>query len=271
MRKFLGTIWGKVIFGTAVVLIIFILQQTGALGPIENATAFSLRPIQTFFSNSALKIKNFFVYFNDIDDLKRENTTLSDRVRELSNDNLKLKTEISENELITNEYEFIREFNQESVIAKIIGRGADGLLQVIIINKGSANGIQKDYPVTANNGYLIGKIIETTSKTSKILLLNDIHSQISSIINNDQRSPGITIGQFGISIKMELIPEDHYIIQGQSVITSGNEKYIPANLLIGTVSRITRKDGELFQEATVEPGVDYQNLSIVSVIIPTNE
>lgn len=271
MKKFLRSRWGIIVLVFLVLFLSIFLQRVGTFKTVENTATFIFKPIQKKFYNSSVKIKDFFIYFKDTKELNQENKDLKEQIAKLSLENLNLKMNIEDSKIITEELNYIKEHNYNAVSAKVIGRSSDKYLQVIIINKGQSDGLQKNYPVISNNGFIIGKIIEVNKQISKVLLLSDNHSKISAIVKNESSSPGIISGQYGITLKMELIPQDHSISNDQIVITGGLEQYIPANLIIGKITRIIQKDGELFQEAVIEPIIDYKNVNIVTIILPNYE
>jgi rod shape-determining protein MreC len=271
MKKFLRSRSGIIVLVFFGLFLLIFLQRVGAFKTLENTATFIFKPVQTFFYNSSVKVKDFFIYFKDTKALDQENKNLKEQIAKLSSENLSLKMNIEDSKIITEELNYIKEHGYNAVSAKVIGRGSDEYLQVIILNKGQSDGLQKDYPVISNNGLIIGKIIEVNKQISKVLLLSDNHSKISAIVKNESLSPGIVSGQYGITLKMELIPQDHTILNDQMVTTGGSEQYIPADLIIGKITKITKKDGELFQEAVIEPIIDYQNVNIVTIILPNYE
>ncbi|XOU94888.1 MAG: rod shape-determining protein MreC [Candidatus Kerfeldbacteria bacterium] len=271
MKKILATKWGMVILGIIIVIVLISLTRFGVFKFADSTMSYAFSPIQSFFSSSADKISNFFVYFSDIKDLQKENESLNEEISLLTVENLQLQSTIKSSEIVLEELKYITEYNYNSVTAKIVSRGIGDYLNSIIINKGLNDNIQKGFPVIANSGHLIGKIIEVNDYTSKVILLNDNHSKVSALIQNSDLSPGIVAGQYGITLRMILVPQDQLIQNEEIVITSGIEEFIPADLIIGKISGVFKKESELFQEADVEPIVDYSNLSIVSVILPVND
>lgn len=271
MKKFLRSRSGIIVLVFFGLFLLIFLQGVGTLKTFENTATLIFKPIQTFFYDSSIKIKDFFIYFKDTKALDQENKNLKEKIAKLSLENLNLKMNIEDSEIIIEELNYIKEHNYNAVSAKVIGRSSDEYLQVIIINKGRSDGLQNNYPVISNNGFIIGKIIEANNQISKVLLLSDNHSKISAIVKNESSSPGIVSGQYGITLKMELIPQDHSISNNQIVTTGGLEQYIPANLIIGKITQVTQKDGELFQEAVIEPIIGYQSVNIVTIILPNYE
>ena len=265
MKKILTSKWGFVFIIVLVVVAFFVFSFS------QSFIGFGLNPIQNFFSESASRVKNFFEYFDDIKQVESENEFLSEQIAELTSKNLKLSSDLENSKIILSEFEYINNYEYNSVLGKIISRGTDNYLQTLIINKGTNDRVQVGYPATVQNGYIVGKVIESNKFSSKILLLNDIHSKVSVNINNDLRSPGIIIGEFGLSLKLDLIPYDHEVTRGDMVVTSGLEKNMPANLIIGEITNVTKNEGELFQSADIDQIIDIENLKILTIILPTDD
>lgn len=271
MKNFFGSRLGIVTVTVIAIVLLIGAQRMGILRPVENMVTAALAPVQEFFTSAAKNTKELTGYFHSISALRKENEELKERVTALTDQNFRLENSMQEAAIAREELNYITDMNFNSVTAKVIGRTADEYLKTVIINKGDVDGIQIGYPVMTGSGVLIGTVIDTNSAVSKVLLLNDNQSEISAVIQNPTRSPGIVRGEFSLSLNMSLIPQSDSLAVGQTVTTSGLEERIPADLIIGTLSTILRSEGELFQEARIEPFVDYTTLRIVTVILPFDD
>lgn len=65
---------------------------------------------------------------------------------------------------------------------------------------------------------------------------------------------------------MRYIQQGEEVKVGDLVLTSGLGGNFPRRLVIGQVTAVRKKDIELFQEAEVEPTVDFDHLEIVMII-----
>jgi len=105
-----------------------------------------------------------------------------------SNDELKsLRSGNVENEIIKNENKELKELindyisSSDKLLAKIIVDHNSPFLKSIIINKGSKDGIKIGTNIY-DQSYLVGRVIEVNYKTSRVLLLSDLNSNVPATI-----------------------------------------------------------------------------------------
>lgn len=152
------------------------------------------------------------------------------------------------------------------VTASVITVSPDPGIQSIVINRGSDDGIKSGQAVVTEHGFFVGKVVIAHQTTSSVILLTDGQSVISGRVQNNAHSPGVIRGERGLAVNMSLIPKNDTLENGQTVITSGSEQGIPPDILIGTISSIHHRDGDLFQDVVVTPATDVQNVQVVGVI-----
>ncbi|MFH1766990.1 MAG: rod shape-determining protein MreC [Patescibacteria group bacterium] len=259
-----------IVITTVVVFVIIILHLGGVLKPVENSILILLSPVQRAFYHLGLEV---FDPDNSLDpgQLKAKNEELEEKIAELTIENTRLLSAVANSAIIEQELDFLSEKQTRGLIAHIISKSADGFENVVVIDKGSSDRIEPGLPVVANEGIIVGKILSVTANSAKVLLLTDGQSRLAASIQNENRSPGVAIGQHGLTLEMELIPQDEEISINQIVITSGAEENIPADLVIGTIDSIHSGKEELFQSASISLIIPYNRLTIVMVLLPDNE
>lgn len=77
---------------------------------------------------------------------------------------------------------------------------------------------------------------------------------------------GLVEGEYGLGIKMKLIPHFELIKENDLVVTSGLEEGIPRGLIVGQIKLIKNEPEELFQEASIESAVDFGKITLVNII-----
>lgn len=183
-------------------------------------------------------------------------------------DEITIKNKILEQENfeLKNQLNFKNKNLSQVVTAEIVAKNLDTADQVIVLNRGSNDGIVIDQPVIYGDGILIGKIIKVEESISFARVLSDNQSKIAGTILNSDHSLGIIEGGFGLSIKMTFIPRNENIITGDQIITSGLEMGMPRGLIIGKVAAIENESYQPFQQAVITPAINYEKINFVGVL-----
>lgn len=230
-----------------------------------------LRPVEVFF-RSLINPASGAVYRASVA-LSRTANTSNDQSADCSaavasciSDKAELTRLREENAELRGQLRFLSQNSYTSVGAEVIGRNIDPIGTTLIINQGMKAGIVKNNPVIAGGGHLIGKIVRADEDTSIVRLLNDNASKVAATMQNRDKSIGLVEGGYGLSIRMNFIPQNEAVNQGDAVITSGLEEGIPRGLVIGTVEVVEKTPHGPFQEAVLSPAIDFDNLALVSVI-----
>lgn len=250
-------------------LLIF-LHFIGILNPLENVLFEFFTPVSKRAYSLGANLSNYLNPDPGKKSLMAENEKLKERIDVLTRENAELKLFKQESEVLKEELDFLKENFSENqfVTAQTISKSPDLTFNAIIINKGREEGLKEGLPVIYKGGYLVGKIIKTTDKTATVLLINDNRSKVASTILNEDKTMGLVEGEYGLSIKMQLIPQDELVSKNDLVITSGLEDKVPKGLIVGQVEKIIHKQGELFQTAVLSTLIDLPKLDIVTVILP---
>ena len=183
------------------------------------------------------------------------------QIKELQKENAELKSELELNSTLS-EYTFVN----STVVSRDIGYWYNTLT----IDKGKKNKVKLGDAVITNEG-LIGKIssVSNFSSTVKLLTSDEILNKISIKIEHDNEYYyGLLIG-YDINLnvyKIEGIVESNKIKEGDIVTTTGLTDYFPSGILIGKVKRVVMDEYDLNSIVQVTPSVNFNNISIVSVL-----
>lgn len=150
--------------------------------------------------------------------------------------------------------------------ARVIGRSADNWSSVIIIDKGVKHGIRRGMVAMTYLG-LAGRVIETTSFTSKVMLINDPNLGVSAIIQRS-RQEGLVSGTFGNSLIMRYLSNDADVQMSDTVITSGLTDVYPKGILIGKVVEVGEEFSGLGRYCVIRPVVNTSNIEEVLIVMP---
>ncbi|MBW2559406.1 MAG: rod shape-determining protein MreC [Deltaproteobacteria bacterium] len=152
-----------------------------------------------------------------------------------------------------------------SVAARVVGRNRSSVFQTVLINKGTADGIEAGSPVVAAEG-VAGRIIEVSWNVSKVLLLVDYNSNIDALVQRN-RCQGVLQGAGSSGCELKYVQRSGDVQVGDVVISSGLDRVFPRGLLLGTVAEVEKKNAALFQRIKVYPTLDIAKLEEVLVLV----
>jgi rod shape-determining protein MreC len=244
-----------------VILGMIVLHIIGWLKPLERGFASLLRPVQNFFASLTSRTSA-----RTGDATNKRIQELETQLSRLMTENILLKNQLLDEKEQRLQQTFLERYHLTGTTSSVIGRSPEGEQFIMVLDKGSDHGIAKGQPVIADEGILIGTIISAEMGRSFVLLLSDTRSIVAAEVLNDAQSSGLVSGQHGLTMEMNFIPQNDILENNQLVVTSTLNSHIPPNLLIGTVSSIYQKKGEVFQNATLTPPKDYRIIRTVTVI-----
>jgi rod shape-determining protein MreC len=156
----------------------------------------------------------------------------------------------------------------ELMPARVISRDASTWYNNIIIDRGSAEGIEPDMAVETEAG-LVGKTTAVSEHSSVVVLIADEQCKVAAKIKGS-REQGIVKGERASSnvlpaISLNYLSKTANLENSAEVITSGVGGVFPPGIKIGNVKDF--KVRELDGYATVVPAVDLTTLEDVFVVV----
>ncbi len=241
-------------------------SQAGFLAPIKDIIAAPLNFVTGLFNRTTLDAVK-------VADMSSDVPTLQKRVADLEEALARYQSELVELREVANDYQRLSELvnytsqtqNQEFLAADVISNAdSNAPLQTISINKGTRDGISIGMPVLTQLG-LVGRISDVTANASRVLLITDASSAISGRLQTT-RDEGSIVGQASTDLRMEFIPLNARVQEGDIVITSGLGGNLPAGIAIGQITSVQQREFELFQNAVVRSLNNFATLETVLVI-----
>ena len=196
--------------------------------------------------------------------IEEENRRLKQDIEWLRGENNQLREAAAATERLKGLLQFKEQALPTLVAAQVIGRDATNWFRSVILNKGESDGIQRDMGVITPAG-VVGRVVKTNSATSIVLLVTDPNNAIAGLIQRT-RDEGIVGGTHQGLSKLKYIPLLSSAREGDRVVTSGLVGGFPRGLALGTITRIDKEEGALFQSAELKPEVDVSRLEEVLVI-----
>jgi len=250
----------------AAVALLFFLHYIHVLAPLERLVVAISKPAMRLTYGFSNKIGTSYLELKTKKQLLTENKELKDQVATLLKEKGRYLSEKEENDFLREQLKFTQTTPYQFVIANVIGKNVGGLQNTLLLDSGAKDGIKIGQPVLGEQGILVGKISKVQTNRSFMTLINDDLSRVAAKVQGITKTIGVIEGEFGLGIKMRLIPQNELISEGDLVVTSGLEELVPANLVIGQVEKVTRVPEELFQEAAIKSPVDFSKITMVNII-----
>lgn len=256
---------------TGIICFVIFAHYLNWLKPVENFFRSFINPLSAkLYDISNIKDQKL-AQFKTIDELQSAYLKLDEEYLKTKIDVVNLQLLTQENIELKKQLNFLDEKKVSVLGARVIGKNIDPLGNTIIIDRGRLDGVDLQYAVSAGTGVLVGKIVRVENHSAVVQLINDNHSKIAGMLANGNASIGLVEGGYGISIRMNYVPQNENINIGDSVISSGLEQNIPRGLLIGSVEAIEKEAYQPFQSAILKPTVNLEKISLVSVLVPQKE
>lgn len=223
-------------------------------------------PFQAITTTVWKSTVGFPAFVLNLGGLLRENAKLRETLEETDTKLVILDQLAEENDRLKEALDFKRSQYRFSLrAAGVLGRVPASWYSILFINKGSQDGIKPGMPVINQQG-LIGRIIEVSNFTSKVLLLIDRESAVTAA-DARSRAQGVVEGSGADKLFMKYVGSDADVKAGDQIVTSALSSLFPAGLAIGTVSKADKREHDIFYSIEIKPGVQFLNLEMLFVVI----
>lgn len=241
------------------------LALAGILRPVVGIIMDPFVIIQRWVSERVMTVVDFFTLPRDVTNLLQRNAELENEVSRLQSQVIQLEGRLSEAQVLYALLDYARDEPQNQYIAaSVIGRDPSPFLHYIIIDHGSDDGIRYGMPVVTQQG-LVGRVDAVTASACRVQLITDPASVVNVRLQS-LKTEAQLVGSVTGDISLEMVSQNVVLKPGEILLTSGLGANYPADILVGQVVNVTKKENELFQTASVQPIVDFSTLRAVLVI-----
>ena len=241
------------------------LALGGYLTPLSRVVLNPFISTQTWIASRYQAVQDYLRAPQDIARLRQENVQLRSENSSLQTQIVELQQQLAETNILSALVDFARA-NPENryQAAAVINRDPSPFLKYVIINRGSDHGLRRGMPVVTQQG-LVGRVAAVTAGAARVQLLTDPGSIINVRLEPSQAS-AVLSGSISGDLSLDMIPQAADVQAGNLVLTSGLGGNFPPNILVGQVTGVRSQDQDLFQRASIQPGVDFSQIDIVLVI-----
>ncbi len=200
--------------------------------------------------------------------LARENAALKTRVLDLSAQNKELFAEQSENIRLRQLLGFAQRSPRPLLAAEVVALKPNSHTDTLTLNRGGRQGVHPHSIVLAENGALVGQVLDISPHSCDVLLLTDATSSVGALVhNNTPHGPiGLCQGDGLGHLRVTYLRSDTLLHLGDAVTTSGLGGVFPKSVPIGAVESISVDRTRSLQTALLRPSADFDHLEQVFLI-----
>lgn len=160
--------------------------------------------------------------------------------------------------------------NTKTMAAQILAVDTGSSRQLVVLNKGTRDGVFIGQPVLDAKG-IMGQIIDVGSMTSTVLLISDAKCAVP--IRDDRTGErAILVGTNNMSRLMLInLPKTSSVAPGDLLVTSGLGRRYPEGYPVGRIEEIKNTPGEDFIKVVVSPVALLNRSRLVLLIWPEEE
>ena len=225
-------------------------------------------PPEQLFHNSKLGTANLWQNYLNLRHVREQNQDLEKTIDRLRLEQAQLLEDAKQGQRLQALVGFQEKYIYKTLVAQAIGSSGNDQSRVFYIDKGSADGLDRDMAVISPDG-IVGKVREVFPHTAQVLAINDQTSG-AGVILATTRIRGILRGNAAGQPQIVGILADQRIQPGEKVLTAGGDQIFPRGLAVGVVEKVVRDpDRDSFIDIIVKPAAQLDRLDEVLVITST--
>ena len=206
----------------------------------------------------------------DLVDVRRENEQLRAELHRMRDENTRLLGVMQENARLRALVGFAEAHPQmELVPGTVVAKDVSPFFRVVSVRLHVRDPrLVPGLPVVSSGG-VVGHVSELAGPYAEVMLTVDPRSSIDVLVQHN-RARGVLQGvghSDDYSARIAYLLRRDQISGGDIVVTSGMGGRYPADIVVGRVSAVGDANYGLFQEASIEPAVDFSRLEEVFVIV----
>lgn len=249
-------------------LLLFVALSIGAtlangrqlLDTPRDVASRAVAPLQTGVSRVGSGLNELVTGWADVNRLRAENAALRQTVDGLLQETVSLRAAELENRELREQLRYSRENpGQNYIPAEVIAFDSSNLVGMVVLNRGTEDGIVDGMTVRSTAG-LVGRVVSRTAVTSTVHMIVDPSSSVIGVIQGRPGATGTLKGRPDGRLVMQHIPQAEPVKVNDVVVSSGLGGAFPANVPIGRIVQLETRDVDMFQQAVIEPFVDFRKL-----------
>jgi rod shape-determining protein MreC len=264
LRKYKTIIFIAALLVVALSMIFYNLKYGTDKSFLRKIVLEAIAPVQKALSFSIASVKDDWSRYIFLVGIVEENKKLKKEIEELKAVLISYQESYQEAQRLRKLLSLSDDYKYQFISARVIGREQAALSRVILINKGSSDGLKTGMPVVAPPG-LIGRLVDVSWHVSRVLLFIDENSNIDAIVQRN-RTQGIISGAGSRGLIFKYISKTQDVKEGDVIVSAGMGGVFPKGMLIGQVIHVDKQDASLFLKINVAPFADFSKLEEILIL-----
>lgn len=202
--------------------------------------------------------------------LQAENIVLKQQLDRLTGAAFRIENLEAENALLNKLVGYKNAHQEQKLLpARVIALNMGELRDACLIDKGREDGVQQGMLIIAGSG-LAGVVDEVYSSSSRMTIISSSRIRIGArVLRAESRAVGVITGLSltGTALKMQYLPREADIKDGDSIVTSGVGGKYPLGIYIGTVGKVEVDSSGLQKLAQITPAANLTSLEKVFILV----
>ena len=212
-------------------------------------------------------IRTLWTNYVDLIHVRKQNQQLKTELDQMRLEEASMAEDARQGERLQALLGFKEKYVYQTVAAQVIGTSGTEQSHVLLIDKGTEDGLKPDMPVITPDG-IVGKTRDVFRHTSQVLEISDATSGAGVILERT-RIRGVLRGDSWGQPEIVNLSPDERIQPGEPALTSGGDGIYPRGLAVGVVQRVMPDPEGTLVNVLIKPAANLARLEEVLVITST--
>lgn len=264
----LWILFAGAVIAVALAVLSYFSTNTSPLTDLVNT---AVSPLRSGYAAAVAWLQDKQDYYLDNRALREDNEALRRQIAQMSQQVRAAEAALEENAFLREllDLRAQRRDLSDFETAAVTERSVTNWTASLTLDKGTAQGVAPGNCVIDGAGNLVGRISKAGVNWSTVLTVVDTDTSLGAKV---YRTGDIAIasGDFALmgsgSLKLDALPADCQLMEGDLVVTSGLGGYLPPDLVIGSVTAPLPQDSDTSVYALLSPAADLEGLTEVCII-----
>jgi rod shape-determining protein MreC len=256
-----------IVVAASVTLVTLGLRDVPVIRDLREGAATVTDPIESGVDALTRPVRNAWHGMSDYEDLQDENERLRDQLEEAGAADISAtdaQRQLADLSLVL-DLPYANDIPK--VVARVVSGPRSNFSHAVLIDKGSDDGLAVGMPVATGAG-LAGRITQVTANSATVDLITDPEIRVGvRLASTGDLGTARGQGRGDPLVVDSSIGPRVQLAAGEGVVTSGVDRSVyPPGIPVGTVKTTRSGSGGLALELVVEPSVDFDRLSYLTVL-----